>query len=244
MVRWNNTNNSFETRQFGRVLISPDFLISAQDMASPNVAGEIGVAHWLWNVNPFNQGNVLPNLAGPGTINTLSTGNGTPTITFNKVGNVYGNGPLALYNSQSYLSEYTQSSMAAGGTAAGGVSGLLAYGSFDGTTNAPEIYPNGTSLLNIENQLIISVTPSPATALTGTRGTFQTTTFTATGGVAPYTWSLQSGSQLPTGLSLSSGGILSGTPAVGLAAGTYYFNIQLTDTANRVVYFDYSMTLN
>jgi hypothetical protein len=48
----------------------------------------------------------------------------------------------------------------------------------------------------------------------------------ATGGVTPYSWSLASGS-LPAGLSLSSGGVISGTPT---AAGTSNFTVQVSDS--------------
>lgn len=57
------------------------------------------------------------------------------------------------------------------------------------------------------------------------------TTLQASGGTAPYTWSLQAGSTLPAGLTLSSGGVISGTPtAAGPPANT--FTIVVTDSAN------------
>ncbi|MBI2639430.1 MAG: peptidoglycan-binding protein [Candidatus Sungbacteria bacterium] len=53
------------------------------------------------------------------------------------------------------------------------------------------------------------------------------TTFSASGGVAPYTWGLYYGS-LPPGLVLdSSTGVLSGIPTI---AGTYKFQIKITDS--------------
>ena len=52
-------------------------------------------------------------------------------------------------------------------------------------------------------------------------------TLTASGGVSPYTWSVISGT-LPQGLTLSSGGVLSGTPT---AAGSSTVTIQVTDSA-------------
>jgi len=65
-------------------------------------------------------------------------------------------------------------------------------------------------------------TPSPLPS--GTVGTAYTQTLVASGGTAPYTWSIASGS-LPSGLSLSSGGVLSGTPG---AATTASFTVQVT----------------
>lgn len=52
-------------------------------------------------------------------------------------------------------------------------------------------------------------------------------TFAAVGGIPPYTWSILTGT-LPTGLSLSSGGLLSGTPTV---AGLFSFTVLVTDSA-------------
>ncbi|MFM2079067.1 MAG: hypothetical protein RJA49_2957 [Actinomycetota bacterium] len=50
----------------------------------------------------------------------------------------------------------------------------------------------------------------------GTVGTVYQQTLTATGGTAPYRWALTSGT-LPAGLTLSSGGVLSGTPTAALS---------------------------
>ena len=52
-------------------------------------------------------------------------------------------------------------------------------------------------------------------------------TLAVTGGTAPFTWSLAAGSQLPTGLSLSSGGTISGTPTI---PGNVSFTVQVTDS--------------
>jgi len=54
-------------------------------------------------------------------------------------------------------------------------------------------------------------------------------TFTASGGTAPLTWSLQSG-PLPPGLTLSSGGALTGTPTT---PGTYPYVVKVTDSGAR-----------
>lgn len=51
-------------------------------------------------------------------------------------------------------------------------------------------------------------------------------TIQATGGVAPYTFSVSSGN-LPTGITLSAAGILSGTPPT---TGTYNFTVQVADS--------------
>jgi hypothetical protein len=60
----------------------------------------------------------------------------------------------------------------------------------------------------------------------GQIGVAYSQTLAATGGVTPYSWSLASGT-LPAGLSLSSGGVISGTPTT---AGTSSFTVQVTDS--------------
>jgi Putative Ig domain len=52
-------------------------------------------------------------------------------------------------------------------------------------------------------------------------------TLSATGGTAPYTWTIKSGT-LPAGLSLSTGGTISGTPTT---AGATTITVQVTDSA-------------
>jgi hypothetical protein len=72
--------------------------------------------------------------------------------------------------------------------------------------------------------LVITTTSLPG----GTVGTAYTaTTLAATGGTSPYTWSVASGA-LPSGLSLSAAGVITGTPN---AAGTFSVTLKVTDSA-------------
>jgi hypothetical protein len=71
--------------------------------------------------------------------------------------------------------------------------------------------------------LVISTTALPG----GLVGTAYNSTLGLSGGLAPFTWSLDTGA-LPTGLSISAAGVLSGTPT---AAGTFNFQIKLVDAA-------------
>ncbi|MGH9722694.1 MAG: putative Ig domain-containing protein, partial [Bryobacteraceae bacterium] len=57
----------------------------------------------------------------------------------------------------------------------------------------------------------------------GTQGAPYTTSFTASGGSTPYEWTVNPGSILPSGLTLSTAGVLSGTP---LASGSFSFTIR------------------
>jgi hypothetical protein len=65
----------------------------------------------------------------------------------------------------------------------------------------------------------------------GTQGYAYEATLNATGGTAPYTWTVASGSTLPTGLSLSSAGIITGTIPSSVALGKYSFTVTATDSS-------------
>ncbi|MCS7026039.1 MAG: Ig domain-containing protein [Bryobacteraceae bacterium] len=82
-----------------------------------------------------------------------------------------------------------------------------------------------TFTLNVTLALSIT-TASPLAPATA--GSAYVQTIAATGGFAPYTFSLVAGA-LPTGLTLNAQGILAGTPT---AAGAFNFTVQVTD-ANR-----------
>ncbi|HNG34785.1 MAG TPA: putative Ig domain-containing protein, partial [Blastocatellia bacterium] len=69
-----------------------------------------------------------------------------------------------------------------------------------------------------------TITLNPAGASGGTVGTAYSQTLTASGGTAPYSFSILSGA-LPPGLNLSANGVLSGTPT---AVGTHTFTVMAT----------------
>lgn len=78
----------------------------------------------------------------------------------------------------------------------------------------------------------IVVSPEPSITTTtlssGAVGTAYNVNLQAGGGAGTMTWSLDSGSSLPAGLSLSSAGVISGTPT---AAGTKSFTVKVTDSS-------------
>ena len=71
--------------------------------------------------------------------------------------------------------------------------------------------------------LSVSTTSLPG----GTQSVTYSQTLAATGGTGPYSWSLISGT-LPAGLTLTNGGLISGTPT---AIGTNSFTVQVTDSS-------------
>lgn len=94
--------------------------------------------------------------------------------------------------------------------------------------------------MSIRRQLLATITPQAEGApliVDITRGAPPTLgvavsglSLVASGGVAPYAYTLLSGS-LPTGLSLASNGVISGTPS---AQGTFVFVVQAQDFASQV----------
>jgi uncharacterized protein YhjY with autotransporter beta-barrel domain len=89
-------------------------------------------------------------------------------------------------------------------------------------------------------QVTITITPSaspitvsPAALPTLTAGTPFSQSLSSSGGLAPYTYALQSGT-LPVGVSLTSGGVLSGTPT---QRGAYSFSVRSTDATAPTAQF-------
>jgi hypothetical protein len=91
------------------------------------------------------------------------------------------------------------------------------------------IYPQGTPV-------IATTSPLPA----GNATVAYTDTLTATGGTPPLSWSLASGS-LPDGLSLSTSGVISGTPTT---TGGSSFTVQVTDSNGLNSTAPLSLTIN
>lgn len=118
-------------------------------------------------------------------------------------------------------------------------------------SGSPELDPGATAFSwrdrGTERRYVVTVadsgtadtiTISPTTVPAGVVGTAYTaTTFTASGGTAPYTWA-ETGAI--DGLTLSSAGVLSGTPT---AAGTFPFSVSATDSENAKVTENLSLTV-
>ena len=231
------TNSQYQSRTFQRVVTGPDLIFSAEDLATANAnILSIQNAEYVRDTPNWDQNNAGLGLAGPGTINPS-----TPTrVAFNDVGDVFVNGSLAAFSlaTNQFLTEVD----------AVRSSPFFAWGSFDASTNPPIAYPSSANLTNLENQIVIQI--SPASLPNGTNGAFYPpTTFTTTGGsfTPPYQWSSTpipffTGSGLPAGLNLSTAGVLSGIPS-GNASGIYFFVIQLTDVNGRSVSWNYSMVI-
>jgi large repetitive protein len=126
-------------------------------------------------------------------------------------------------------------------SAAGVVSGTpTTAGTYTITANVLDNQGHsGTATLQITiyNALNIS-TASPLP--NGFIGVTYSQSLTAIGGVSPYTWARTSGS-LPSGLSLNSSGVISGTPT---STGTSTFTIRVTDSTSHTFSKSFNITIS
>jgi Putative Ig domain len=126
--------------------------------------------------------------------------------------------------------------------------------------NPRQIRPRATSrlLLSVIGMLVVSLvgcggnnsTNNHPVALliatgslpSGTVGAAYQQPLAASGGTAPYTWSLTSASNtLPAGLTLNSAGVITGTPTT---AETFSFSVQVTDSSASTAAAPLSITIN
>lgn len=226
------TNNAPIPQTIERVVTVPDILFDAGDIVTdpttwPIIIGTVSRQAPTYDTN----GLAGPSVLGPGTIQPIQGGAppGTPalpTFTYNKVGPIFENfGPFFIDEKTADL--------------------VFIWASFDGTTNAPIIYPIGTSITDLENQIFMQFTP--LALADGAVGAYYTQGFSGTGGTPPYTFSLSPGSAgLPPGFDppQSDGtfpsGVITGTPSTD---GQFDFSIRMTDAAGRFVDHPYTLTI-
>ena len=162
-----------------------------------------------------------PARAGPpGTLR------GPAIFQFNKVGPIYLNGTYPLFVDQS------------------GALLDFVWASYDGTTNSPVIYPNGTSIANLENQVLIEI--APPYLPDGTNGFLYSAQLQTSADTpnwqAPFTWALAPASPgLPPGLNLSASGLISGLAGQG---GFYNFVVQAVDAIGRTEQKSYAINVH
>src|SRR5262249_5163890 len=116
------------------------------------------------------------------------------------------------------------------------------WGSFDGTTNPPFIYPTDLSLTTLEAQVLVQFTPFylPAGFVGNDYSAQMNTQKSGTFLVGSFNWSLSTNSPAPPpGLTIDDTGLISGIPT---QAAVYDIVIRATDSQGHSV--DRAFTLN
>ena len=155
------------------------------------------------------------------TLISANFGNGT-------VGVPYTGSVSASGGTPPYTFSFTGLPTGVTGAPDGTVSGTpTAAGPFTIIANVTDSQKNAARATYSVTIAVPTLIITSAAVPSGTVGTALSATFTASGGVPPYTWSATG---LPAGLSLSTGGVLSGTPT---APGTPSFTVAVKDNAGN-----------
>lgn len=219
------TNHAISPHIVRRTVTAPDFLFTAQDLTAGPSAPPYSPAI-VRNVN-YNTNSSNPGIAGPGTIET-------PTVfIFNNVGPVYLN--FGMISTNAFLTELDQSM-------------YYSWGSFDGTTNAPVLYPNDASVTDMEMQVLVQISPpylDPARYGVDYHGQLQIQSSTDAWR-PPAFWGLSPSSPgLPPGLQIMTGGdgsgLIFGTPQ---QVGTFDFVVRVTDSQGHTIDRSYAIRVD
>jgi outer membrane autotransporter protein len=165
---------------------------------------------------------VNPVVPGAPTAVTATAGNTSATVSFT----------APAFTGGTAITGYTVTSSPGGITASGAGGPILVNGLTNGVAYTFTVTADNAAGTGPASLASNSVTPQapvividPATLADGTVGVAYSQALNSSGGVAPYTYSVSAGS-LPSGMTLGSGGLLSGTPT---APGTYNFSLTSTD---------------
>jgi uncharacterized protein (TIGR03437 family) len=176
-----------------------------------------------------------------------------PTITFNplslpplQVGLVFGMRITASGGTFPYAHRISTGALPPGvilqsdGNLTGNPTTAGSYGFTISATDANGCTGSRGYTLAVNNPTCPSITVNPASFPAGTIGAAYNQSFTATGGAAPYAFSILNGA-LPPGLSLSSSGALTGTPTT---RGNYVFQAGATDANGCTGTRSYTLVIN
>jgi hypothetical protein len=106
-------------------------------------------------------------------------------------------------------------------TKAAWAKGILAEYACSSYGAIPSWLPSYYALISGSSPVSPTISITTNTLTGGTVGTAYSQTLTASGGTAPYTWTIVSGT-LPAGLTLSTRGVISGTPSASCRYGINY----------------------
>lgn len=222
---------------------SPAFSINSSSgviTGTPTTAGSFNIAVTLRDfTNRSAQKNFTFTIYTPLSVTTQSLPSGTVDVDY----------PNTTLTATGGATPYTWkllpgSSLPDGLNLSGGgsISGKPKNAAVGTTTFTVQVADNGVQTASKE----FSITISPALSIdtssplpSGAIGIPYSLNLAASGGIPPYTWSVNSGT-LPAGLTLSAAGVISGTP---LGAGMSNFVIQVADTVSKPVTKGFSLTI-
>lgn len=236
------------------VTLSSTGVLSGTPMAAGNFvlyyhitdgAGNVRYSSTSLIVNPAGSALGINTQAGLGTLLTSATVGASYSLTLNQLLSTgYGTAPFTwtLYNDGGVLPPGLQIVPGAGSASA----------TLSGTATTAGTYffsllvtdSAGRQALIKSVQLTVSVlgmAPVAATLPPATAGMSYQTFITASGGTPPYTFSVEYDSDMPPGLSLSPGGVLSGTPGI---AGPFVLYFIVKDSANNTFRQQYYLTVS
>jgi hypothetical protein len=195
------------------------------------------------SLSPTGQTATLPvslTLLAPITITTTTLPGGVQGAVYSQ--------SLATTGGQAPLSWSVSAGALPGGLnlTAGVISGTITAGAgtYNFTARAQDALGGvATRALSIQVVAALSVS-APASMPLAVQGVAYSQTFTPAGGQSPYAWSIATSSSPPPGLTMSSAGVLSGTPTT---AGTFPFTVQVNDSTTptpQVATRAYSLTVD
>jgi hypothetical protein len=214
-----------QTNSYIRVVTRPDVLLSTEDvLIGPASVGFIhGETIVGYSYDTSHQQGTHP--VGPGVLNPANS------ITLDTQGSFYLIEPGPYATPQLFP---------------------MIWGSFDGSTNAPIVYPSTTSLNNLANQLYLQITnvylPTYSLTANYTTANPYSVRLGASGGAAPYTWSILTNTPPVPGLILTNiAGVqyLRGVGPSAAAPGTTYdFYLQVKDSSGTAVFKSMFLVVN
>ena len=165
--------------------------------------------------------NLAPLTIAPATLPAATVGTAYSS-------SVFASGGLAPYN-YTVLSGALPPGITMDG--AGNITGTpTPAGAYYFTVQATDAQPNtGTRNYTINVGTVNSLTITPTTLPNGTNGTGYSRTLTGNGGTGPYTFTVNPGG-LPAALTLSSAGVISGTPT---GSGSSTFAVKVNDSVGN-----------
>ncbi len=171
------------------------------------------------------------------TTNTLPDGRASVTYgaTFNATG---GTTPYTWTNPSGTLPPglSLSSSGFLSGTINAGTTGSFTFVIQVADSAAAQQIVSRSFTINVPSVLSITTTSLPDGRLSTV---YAAPALSATGGTQPYSWAIVSGA-LPSGLTLSSSGVISGTPQI---AGSFTFSVRATDSGNPAQTATQSLTI-